>query len=172
MATPIDHDSIATAEQEATAAMRRYPQLQGWVVSDAGGGIGVGRAITPLGKTGTVKVVVLDDLPELLALINSGVVDSTTATKPRSQGYWAVISLWQQGLGAPPIERIDTGIGVQGWRRPVEGAACSGLRFHVWIGRPGRRDNPGWAVRVPHPSPCAGWRSPHGTSRWWWRPQH
>ena len=106
--------SIATAEQEATAAMRRYPQLKGWVVSDAGGGIGVGRAITALGKTGTVKVVALDDLPELLALINSGVVDSTAATKPRSQGYWAVISLWQQGLGAPPIERIDTGIGVQG----------------------------------------------------------
>jgi ribose transport system substrate-binding protein len=114
VATPIDHDSIATAEQEATAAMRRYPQLKGWLVSDAGGGIGVGRAITALGKTGTVKVVALDDLPELLALINSGVVDSTAATKPRSQGYWAVISLWQQGLGAPPIERIDTGIGVQG----------------------------------------------------------
>ena len=114
VASPIDHDSIATAEQEATATMRRYPQLKGWVVSDAGGGIGVGRAIAALGKTGSVQVVALDDLPELLALINSGVVDSTAATKPRSQGYWAVLNLWQQGLGAPPIERIDTGIGVQG----------------------------------------------------------
>jgi len=25
-----------------------------------------------------------------------------------------VVNLWQQGLGAPPIERIDTGISVQG----------------------------------------------------------
>jgi ribose transport system substrate-binding protein len=112
--SPIDHDSITIAEKEATATMRRYPQLKGWVVSDAGGGIGVGRAIASLGKTGSVKVVALDDLPELLQLIHSGVVDSTAATKPRSQGYWAVVSLWQQGLGAPPIERIDTGIGVQG----------------------------------------------------------
>lgn len=114
VASPIDHDSISIAEQEAAATMRRYPQLKGWVVADAGGGIGVGRAIAELGKTGSVKVVALDDLPELLQLINSGVVDSTAASKPRSQGYWAVLSLWQQGLGAPPIGRIDTGIGVQG----------------------------------------------------------
>ncbi len=114
VASPIDHDNIAIAEQEAAATMRRYPQLKGWVVSDAGGGIGVGRAIAALGKTGSVKVVALDDLPDLLQLINSGVVDSTAASKPRSQGYWAVVNLWQQRLGAPPIERIDTGIDVQG----------------------------------------------------------
>lgn len=94
--------------------MGAYPGLRGWVVSDAGGGIGVGRAITALGKKGKVQVVALDDLPELLQLIDAGVVDSTAATKPFSQGYWAVISLWQQGLAAPSIERIDTGISVQG----------------------------------------------------------
>jgi hypothetical protein len=32
------------------------------------------------------------------------------ATKPKAQGYWAVLALWQQRLGAPLIERIDTGI--------------------------------------------------------------
>lgn len=114
VASPVDHDNIATAEREATATMRSHPQLKGWVVSDAGGGIGVARAIAALGQTGRVKVVALDDLPELVQLIHSGVVDSTAATKPRSQGYWALVNLWQQGLGAPPIERIDTGIGVQG----------------------------------------------------------
>ncbi|QPN65734.1 substrate-binding domain-containing protein [Synechococcus sp. CBW1006] len=114
VASPIDGDNIATAEQMATATMRRHPRLKGWVVSDAGGGIGIGRAIQALGKTGEVRVVGLDDLPELVQLIRSGVVDSTAATKPRSQGYWSVLSLWQQGLGAPPIQRIDTGIAVQG----------------------------------------------------------
>ncbi|MCT0225483.1 substrate-binding domain-containing protein [Synechococcus sp. CS-1328] len=114
VASPIDGDNITTAEQQAAATMRSHPRLRGWVVSDAGGGIGVGRAIQSLGRTGTVQAVGLDDLPELLQLIGSGVVDSTAATKPRSQGYWSVLSLWQQGLGAPPIERIDTGIAVQG----------------------------------------------------------
>ena len=114
VASPVDNDSISTAEEQARATMVSHPQLKGWVVSDAGGGIGVARAIAALGKTGSVKVVALDDLPELLQLISSGAVDSTAATKPFTQGYWAVLNLWQQGLGAPPIERIDTGIGVQG----------------------------------------------------------
>jgi ribose transport system substrate-binding protein len=52
----------------------------------------------------------LDDLPELVALIRDGVVQSSVATKPKAQGYWAVLALWQQRLGAPLIERIDTGI--------------------------------------------------------------
>ena len=114
VASPVDNDSISTAEEQARSTMVTHPQLKGWVVSDAGGGIGVARAIAALGKTGSVKVVALDDLPELLQLIKSGAVDSTAATKPFTQGYWAVLNLWQQGLGAPPIERIDTGIGVQG----------------------------------------------------------
>ncbi|MEY4297644.1 MAG: hypothetical protein RLZZ423_823 [Cyanobacteriota bacterium] len=114
VATPIDNDSIASAEQQALATMREHPQLRGWVVADAGGGIGVGRAIRSLGRTGTVKVVALDDLPEQLELIRNGVVDSSAATQPRAQGYWAVVNLWQQRLGAPAIERIDTGIAVHG----------------------------------------------------------
>jgi ribose transport system substrate-binding protein len=113
VASPIDYDSISVAEQQAVATMQRYPELKGWVVSDAGGGIGVGQALQKMGKTGLVKVVGLDDLPELLQMIRSGVVDSSAATKPRSQGYWAVLNLWQQSLGAPGIERIDTGIGVE-----------------------------------------------------------
>ena len=46
--------------------MQQHPQLKGWVVSDAGGGIGVGRAIQALGKQDSVQVVALDDLPELM----------------------------------------------------------------------------------------------------------
>jgi len=119
VATPIDNDSIAIAEQQALATMRAHPQLRGWVVADAGGGIGIGRAIQTLGRTGRVKVVALDDLPEQLQLIRSGVVDSSAATKPHAQGYWAVVNLWQQQLGAPPIDHIDTGIAVHGTGGPI-----------------------------------------------------
>ena len=75
-----------------------------------------------LGKQGSVQVVALDDLPELLDLIQRGVVDSTAASRPISQGYWSVLTLWQQSLGAPPIQRIDTGIsglGVTPPRKPA-----------------------------------------------------
>ena len=114
VATPNDDDNIATAQRQALSTMRRFPALRGWVVADAGGAIGVARAIQALGKQGTVKVVGLDDLPELLQQIQGGVVDSTAATRPAAQGYWSVLSLWQQRLGAPTLEHIDTGISVQG----------------------------------------------------------
>jgi ribose transport system substrate-binding protein len=114
VATPIDQDSIAIAQQQALATMRLHPQLRGWVVADAGGGIGIGRALQTLGRAGQVQVVGIDDLPEMMQLIRAGVVDSTSATKPRAQGYWSILNLWQQGLSAPTIERIDTGIVVEG----------------------------------------------------------
>lgn len=114
VATPNDDDNIATAERQALSTMRRFPALKGWVVADAGGAIGVARAVQALGRQGTVKVVGLDDLPELLLQIKGGVVDSTAATRPAAQGYWSVLSLWQQRLGAPTLEHIDTGISVQG----------------------------------------------------------
>ena len=118
VASPADNDNVETAQQLALATMQQHPQLKGWVVSDAGGGIGVGRAIQALGKQGRVQVVALDDLPELLNLIQGGVVDSTAASRPISQGYWSVLTLWQQSLGAPPIQRIDTGISVLGVTPP------------------------------------------------------
>lgn len=114
VASPIDNDVIATAEQEARATMARHPQLRGWVVSDAGGAIGVGRAVRAMGLKGKVQVVGIDDLPELQELMRGGLVESTSSTRPRAQGYWSVLNLWQQRLAAPPIERIDTGIGVLG----------------------------------------------------------
>ena len=114
VASPIDNDVIATAEQEARATMVRHPQLRGWVVSDAGGAIGVGRAVRAMGLKGKVQVVGIDDLPELQELMRGGLVESTSSTRPRAQGYWSVLNLWQQRLAAPPIERIDTGIGVLG----------------------------------------------------------
>ena len=58
------------------------------------------------------KLLAGEQLIELVALIREGVVQSSVATKPKAQGYWAVLALWQQQLGAPVIERIDTGITV------------------------------------------------------------
>ena len=112
VATPSDQDSIATAEREALATMKAHPNLRGWVASDASGPIGIGRAIASLGAKGRVQAVGIDDLPELVGQIRSGVMNSSVATKPRAQGYWSILSLWQQTLAAPPIERIDTGITV------------------------------------------------------------
>lgn len=112
VAKGIDNDSIATAHEQAKAIMAEHPQLQGWLSCDAGGGIGIAQAIQEANKVGAVFNVALDDLPETIQLIQEGVIDSAYATKPRTQGYWAVVALWQAQAGAPLPQHIDTGIGV------------------------------------------------------------
>jgi ribose transport system substrate-binding protein len=112
VAKGIDNDDIDTAREQAKAIMAAHPQLRGWVSCDAGGVIGIGRAIQEANLTGKVYNVGLDDLPETIQLIRAGVVDSSYATKPRTQGYWAIITLWQAKLGAPMLKDLDTGIGI------------------------------------------------------------
>jgi ribose transport system substrate-binding protein len=110
VATPSDLDDIDRAEREAVAVMKAHPGLRGWVASDASGPIGIGRAIRSQQASGRVVAVGLDDLAELQQQIRSGLVESSVASRPVAQGYWAMLQLWQQRLGAPAIERIDTGI--------------------------------------------------------------
>lgn len=112
VAKGIDNDDIDRAQEQAKAIMAAHPQLRGWVSCDAGGVIGIGRAIQAANLTGKVYNVGLDDLPETIQLIRAGVVDSSYATKPRTQGYWAIITLWQAKLGAPMLKDLDTGIGI------------------------------------------------------------
>lgn len=112
VATGIDNDSIETANKQASAIMQANPNLKGWVACDAAGPIGIGQAIKEAGKTGKVIEVGLDNLPDLLALIKEGVVDSSSSTKPEMQGYWAVIATWQKVMGNPVPKYIDTGIAI------------------------------------------------------------
>lgn len=112
VATGIDNDDIEQAQKQAAAIMQAHPNLKGWVASDASGPIGIGQAIKEAGKTGQVTLVGMDDLPEMLQMIRDGVADSTSSTKPEMQGYWAVMTMWQQATGAATPKYIDTGIAV------------------------------------------------------------
>jgi len=112
VAKGIDNDSIDMAREQAKTIMAAHPRLRGWVSCDAGGVIGIGQAIKEAHLTGQVFNVGLDDLPETIQLIREGAVDSTYATKPRTQGYWSIITLWQAKLGAPMLKGLDTGISI------------------------------------------------------------
>ncbi|MFM9272107.1 substrate-binding domain-containing protein [Halomonas elongata] len=108
--TAINNDSIAKAQQQASALMQSNSELDGWVVSEASGPIGVAQAIKEAGKVGEVKLVGLEKLPEMLQLIEEGVADSSVANRPEAQGYWTVQALWQQSLGIKPPDYMDTGV--------------------------------------------------------------
>ena len=112
VAKGVDEDEIETAQSQATSIMKMHPNLKGWVSCDAAGPIGVGLAIKQAGKVGKVLSVGLDDLPQMIELINEGVAELSVSTKPRMQGYWTVLALWQSTMGVNMPKRIDTGIAV------------------------------------------------------------
>ncbi|GHB31812.1 substrate-binding domain-containing protein [Salinicola rhizosphaerae] len=109
VATGVDNDDINTAQQQASAIMQANPDLDGWVASDAAGPVGIGQAIKEADKVGKVQMVGLDDLNQMLVLIKDGVADSSSASRPTMQGYWAVMAMWQQATGAITPSHIDTG---------------------------------------------------------------
>lgn len=109
VATGVDNDSISTAQNQAAAIMQAHPELDGWIPSNAAGPIGIGQAVKEAGKAGEIKIVGIDDLNQTLSLIQEGVIDSTSALRPRLMGYWFIISAWQRANGAEVPEYIDTG---------------------------------------------------------------
>lgn len=112
VAEGIDNDSMEVAQQQAAAIISANPDLVGFVSCDAAGPIGIGLAIKEAGKAGVIQNVGMDDLPQLIDLIAEGVVHSSSSTKPKMQGQYSVIALWQQAIGQPAPSVIDTGIGI------------------------------------------------------------
>ncbi|MEC8919088.1 substrate-binding domain-containing protein [Salinicola sp. MIT1003] len=110
VATGINNDSIVQAQNQAATIMQAHPDLDGWVVSEASGPIGIGQALKEGGKVGEVQLVGLERLPEMLQLVEEGVADSTVANRPEAQGYWTVQALWQQVLDIAAPDYMDTGV--------------------------------------------------------------
>ena len=107
-----DNDDIETARQQAAAVLAAHPDLRGYLCCDASGPIGIANAIREARKIGRVKVVGMDGIRPILEAIREGVMDSSSATKPRMQGSMAILMLWQASLGVPLPQAIDTGIAV------------------------------------------------------------
>ncbi|MEN8751098.1 substrate-binding domain-containing protein, partial [Marivita sp.] len=58
--------------------------------SNASNPIGAARAVQNAGKAGQVHIVGMDDLPEAVDFVCSGVIDALKAQRQWDMGYWAV----------------------------------------------------------------------------------
>jgi ribose transport system substrate-binding protein len=108
----VDNDDIDTAHQQCAMILKAHPDLRGYLCCDASGPIGIAKAIKEAGKIGEVAVVSMDGIKPILDAIKGGIIESSSATKPRMQGSMSVLMLWQASLGIPIPQSIDTGIDV------------------------------------------------------------
>ena len=108
----VDNDDIETAYQQCSGVLELHPDLRGYLCCDASGPIGIAAAIKQAKKIGEVAVVSMDGIKPILDAIKEGIIESSSATKPRMQGAMSILMLWQASLGIPIPQSIDTGIDV------------------------------------------------------------
>lgn len=85
-----DDDVLENAVSLTENALQAHPDIKGFFGSNASNPIGIARAVQNAGKAGTVAVVGMDDLPEAIDFVKSGVITALKAQRQWDIGYWAV----------------------------------------------------------------------------------
>jgi len=106
-----DNDDVETGQQLAAAIIASNPDLNGFVCVDAAGPVGIANAVKESGKQDQIKVVGMDDVIEILEAIDSGIMDSSSSTKPLLQGKMLCLMMWQGARGNEMPKFVDTGVG-------------------------------------------------------------
>ena len=85
-----DDDILEKAVELTESLLAAHPDLDGIFASNASNPIGAARAVQNAGKAGEVHIVGMDDLPEAVEFVCSGVIDALKAQRQWDMGYWAV----------------------------------------------------------------------------------
>ena len=85
-----DNDILENAVSLTENALSANTDLDGIFGADASNPIGAARAVQNAGKAGKVAIVGMDDLPEAVDFVCSGVIDALKAQRQWDMGYWAV----------------------------------------------------------------------------------
>jgi len=91
-------------------AIRANPDLTGILTLDAATTPATGRALMRLNKTGSIKHVGFDLVPETLDNIKAGATNASLSQDPYKQGYLPVKALYDFIVNKKPVKSVDTGI--------------------------------------------------------------
>ncbi len=106
----VDNDDMETARQQAAATIAANPDLDGYIMCDAAGPVGIGQAIKEAGKVGEIKVVGIGEMTSILDLVKEGVLESTVYIYPDMQGSYSVMLHYMNYLGVPIPKMVDMGV--------------------------------------------------------------
>lgn len=109
VAEGVDNEDIETAREQAAAIMQAHPNLGGFLAGSGGGPVGIGQAISEAGKLGEVHYIGYDNIEQIIDQVNQGMTTKSISTDPYQQGYWSLIIMWQEALGARGPQVFDTG---------------------------------------------------------------
>jgi ribose transport system substrate-binding protein len=85
-----DNDVLEEAVTLTENALQAHPDMAGIFGSNASNPIGAARAIKNAGKSGKVRLVGMDDLPEAIEFVCDGTITALKAQRQWDIGYWVV----------------------------------------------------------------------------------
>ncbi len=90
-------------------AVERYPGLDAIVCLNAYGTVGVARAITRLGKAGSISIIGFDSTPQEVSYMEEGAIQSLVVQNPFNMGYLGVKYALDALDGETVPKSVDTG---------------------------------------------------------------
>ena len=85
------------------------PDIKGIYGTNEGVTVGIGRAISEIGKNNLITVIGVDSSAEEIALLKEGAIDAMVVQDPFNMGYLAVKTAIDAAHGKRVEKRIDTG---------------------------------------------------------------
>lgn len=102
------------SKEAAQEMMEEYPDLTGVFVTEAVGGVGVGRATLSNDSEDSIKIISFDTDKGTLDMIKDGTISATLAQETWQMGYWGLQFLFhlnhEPNKRAPLPRVVDTGV--------------------------------------------------------------
>ncbi|SEA33440.1 ribose transport system substrate-binding protein [Thalassobacillus cyri] len=106
------------SKEAAQEMMKEYANLTGIFVTEAVGGVGVGKAVLANERQDTMKIISFDTDKGTLDMVKDGLISATLAQGTWEMGYWSLQFLFHLNHGlveqvdekAPLPRFVDTGV--------------------------------------------------------------
>jgi ABC-type sugar transport system substrate-binding protein len=99
-----------TAEIAAERILRDHPRLSGFFAANDLMGLGIADSVGAAGKTGKVRIIGLDGIPEALDAVRAGSISATVSQYPYVMGQMAVEACAAAARGGRLPARVDAPI--------------------------------------------------------------
>lgn len=119
-----DKGDQVVSEEKTRELLEKYPDIKGFFVTEAVGGVGVGNVMLQQGRN-DIKIISFDTNKGTLDMVKSGVISATMVQGTWNMGYWSLMMLfhmnnslvepisdWQEAQVPPLPVFVDTGITV------------------------------------------------------------
>ena len=98
-----DKSQVEEAARLTAENLQAHPEINGFIGIDASSGPGIARAVEEAGKVEKVKIVCVDNTPDIIEAVKKGVIQAAIVQKREAFEAWGFRVLYDYNHPASPI---------------------------------------------------------------------